>query len=143
MKTDMVMISTNRIRNLVAVVAVVLMATSCSNESQRKLDRMIEEQNAACPIEISGEIAVEKVIRSGDTVVYDVKVDDRLSVRQLSENAAVARGLVADAIAGSDSPEVRAELETCRDAGAKMKYMLTDERGDTFSIIIDPAEYLK
>lgn len=143
MKTDMFMISTNGIRNLVMVVTVVLMATSCSNESQRKLDRMIEEQNAACPIEISGDIAVEKVIRSGDTVVYDVKVDDRLSVRQLSENAAVARGLVADAIAGSDSPEVRAELETCRDAGAMMKYMLTDERGDTFSIIIDPADYLK
>lgn len=143
MKTDMFMISTNGIRNLVMVIVVVLMATSCSNESQRKLDRMIEEQNAACPIEISGDIAVEKVIRSGDTVVYDVKVDDRLSVRQLSENAAVARGLVADAIAGSDSPEVRAELETCRDAGAMMKYMLTDERGDTFSIIIDPADYLK
>lgn len=143
MKTDMFMISTNGIRNLVMVIVVVLMATSCSNESQRKLDRMIEEQNAACPIEISGDIAVEKVIRSGDTVVYDVKVDDRLSVRQLSENAAVARGLVADAIAGSDSPEVRAELETCRDAGAMMKYMLTDERGDTFSIIIDPTEYLK
>ena len=143
MKTDAVMISINKIRNLVTVVAVVFVATSCSNESQRKLDRMIEEQNASCPIEISGEIAVEKVMRSGDTVVYDVKVDDRLSVRQLSENAAVARGLVADAIAGSDSPEVRAELETCRDAGAMMKYMLTDERGDTFSIIIYPVDYLK
>lgn len=122
--------------------AVILVAAGCTSEQQRRLDTMVSEQNEACPIMIDDGIAVEKVSRSGHTMVYDVKVDG-LSVKQLSENSEVARKLVADAIAGSDSPDVRAELETCRDAGAKMKYVLTDTNGDTFTIEIDPAVYLK
>lgn len=134
---------TDRIKDLLTVAAIAIMLPSCGSEAQRRVDTMVEEQNASCPIEIYGGVAVEKVSRSGDMVVYDVKVDEHLQVRQLSENSEAARSLVADAIAGSDSPEVREELEACRDAGVKMKYLLTDEKGDTFSIVIDPADYLK
>lgn len=134
---------TDRIKDLLTVAAIAIMLPSCGSEAQRRVDTMVEEQNASCPIEIYGGVAVEKVSRSGDMVVYDVKVDEHLQVRQLSENSEAARSLVADAIAGSDSPEVREELEACRDAGVKMKYLLTDEKGDTFSIVIDSADYLK
>lgn len=124
-----------------SAVAIALMLPGCASEQERRIDAMVEEQNAACPIQIDDGIAVEKVSRSGAEVVYDVKVD--IPVKPLSENADISRRLVADAIAGSDEPDVKAELETCRDAGATMKYVLTDALGDTFSIVINPADYLK
>lgn len=127
-------------RSLLAGTLILLMA-GCSNEQQRRLDAMVEEQNAECPIDIDSSIEVEKVSRSGNTVVYDVKVD--LPVKPLAENAEAMRRLFSDAIAGSDDPDVKLELEICRDAGATMKYVLTDARGDTFSIHINPADYLK
>ncbi len=131
------------IRCLIPALAMALVAAGCGGEQERKLDRLVDDTNAACPIEINDAIAVEKVSRSGSYVVYDVKVDDGLSVKALKDNAEVARKLVSDAIAGSDSPDVRAELETCRDAGATMKYVLADGTGETFTIEIDPADYLK
>lgn len=131
------------IRYILPALALAFAAVACGSEQDRKLDRLVDDTNAACPIEINDAIAVEKVSRSGSSVVYDVKVDEGLSVKLLQQNAEAARKLVSDAIAGSDSPDVRAELETCRDAGATMKYVLADGTGETFTIEIDPADYLK